>query len=796
MRLATSSFVLSIALFYVGCGPAKEPDKEKGKANRLVKESSPYLLQHAHNPVDWFPWGEEAFAKAKKENKLIFLSIGYSSCHWCHVMERESFSDAEVAKMLNENFVCIKVDREERPDVDEIYMTALQVVGGHGGWPLNMFLMPDAKPIIGGTYWPKDDREVDGKMANGFKSIMKMILDLKKEKAAELQEQANQVAEATSDQLNRAAKGAPLTELELDIVRTGIEAIQEEFDPVHGGIGRKKNDFLGTKFPMPATLAFLYEQTRKDTNRELRILLRLTLDKMATGGIYDQLGGGFHRYSTERTWTIPHFEKMLYDNAQLVELYAMAQETEPQATYVRVIDETLAFIAREMTSPEGGFYSALDADSNGKEGEFYVWTPDEIEKILGNKEDAILFKAVYGSNPNFETKLQILKLARPLAEVAKDQQLTEETLLKRLEPMKTKLLAERAKRERPFLDKKILTAWNGQMIAAYASAGRVLKNPKYIDAAKKAADFVLTNLRTKEGRLQRVYGIGPDGKGAARLNGYLDDYALLIHGLLNLYDATKEARWLDEAKALTATMVKNYGEEKRGGYYFTSHDHEKLFARSKDHYDGAQPSGNGVAARNMVRLFKRTNDKQYRELAKLTLTQFAGVMKNNPNSVPVLLQGLSEFLEAQKSAIDPKTPDAFVSANQGVLSKSDSVVKVTADAGKTVNGEQKVEVTIDIQAPWHVYANPVKSKLLMGAETTITFLSGGKKLTAKIDYPKGKLIEDAAVGDYLTWEGKVIIAAIVQREATDVGPLDITIKLQACDDKRCLLPGTVKLSVK
>ncbi|MBN9118385.1 MAG: thioredoxin domain-containing protein [Planctomycetes bacterium] len=395
-----------------------EEKKEKGKPNRLAKSSSPYLLQHAHNPVDWYPWGPEAFERAKKEKKLVFLSIGYSACHWCHVMERESFSNAEVAKLLNAHFVCIKVDREERPDVDDIYMTALQVAGESGGWPLSMFLTPEGKPIFGATYFPPEDRKVGDDVIPGFKTVLKKVVEFDKDRA-DLEKQADRIAERTVEALESNTRVAVLVPLKRDLVSAALDAF--EIDPEHGGTGVRARAFRGTKFPRPPVWGLLLAQTRRPGNEQLKARVRLTLSKVLEGGIYDHLGGGFHRYSTERTWTVPHFEKMLYDNAQLVELYGEAFARDPRPEYRRVVAETLAFVKREMTSPEGAFYSAIDADSNEKEGEFYVWTTAEIKTVLGNDADFRLVQAVYGvTAPNFEEKFHILRLPKALAEIAEE----------------------------------------------------------------------------------------------------------------------------------------------------------------------------------------------------------------------------------------------------------------------------------------------------------------------------------------------------------------------------------------
>ena len=779
--------------------PAKE--KERTKPNRLVKESSPYLLQHAHNPVDWYPWGAEAFERAKKEKKLVFLSIGYSSCHWCHVMERESFSNRDVADYMNQHFVCIKVDREERPDIDDIYMTALHVMGARGGWPLSMFLSPEGRPIVGGTYWPREDREINGESLSGFTTILKRVDTIWREKPKEVAEQAEHFAEKTNESLGLALRGNPIVALNRALANGGAELIRENIDPVHGGIGSKEGKHKGTKFPMPTAVGLLLEQAVRDKDDDLRRQVLLTLDKMLMGGIYDQAGGGFHRYSTERTWTVPHFEKMLYDNAQLVELYAEAYRQTRNPTYARVIRETLAFVQREMTSPEGGFYSALDADSNGNEGEFYVWTPEEIEKALGAKADSDLLRAVYGvdGRPNFEEKQFILKLSRPLEEIAKEQKLPVEELEKKLTAAKTKLLEYRGKRARPFLDTKILTAWNGQMIAAYAKAGEVLKEPEYVKTAVRATEFVLKNLRTKDGRLLRTYGKNGDGKAEAKLNAYLDDYASFIHGLLNLHDATGENRWLDEAKALTEIVVKWHGDPNGGGYFFTSSDHEKLFARPKDYFDGAQPSANGTMVGNLVSLWQKTKADGYRQLAEKSFRQFAGILRSNANGVPGLCSALHRYLDAVPEAKEPKKEDPKkVEAKIDRTSKTDDVVKMVATAEKPVNGKRTATIKLTIEKPWHIYANPTGNAGVKN-QTTITVRVNGKPIEAEIEYPEGTKVVDKDSGDYRIYTGEVVIKATFPQLADAEMAVDIWAKVQACSEEpnaRCLQQATLKTTLK
>jgi uncharacterized protein YyaL (SSP411 family) len=658
-RVLTLGMLLLLVVRFVPADPLLSPTeepppppakKEQKHTNLLIRETSPYLLQHAHNPVNWHPWGEEAFAKAKKEGKLVFLSIGYSACHWCHVMERESFQNEEVAKILNADFVCIKVDREERPDIDNVYMTALKVIQGNGGgWPLSMFLTPDGKPIFGGTYWPPDDKTIQGDKVRGFKSILKVAL----ESWTDQRKQIEGLAEKNADQTRRAlvglALGRAIVPLNRDLVAAAVAEIKESYDPKYGGFGSPSRSFRGPKFPTPPRLMLLQHEAKRQKSAELDDMLARTLDHMARGGIYDQLGGGFHRYSTERTWTVPHFEKMLYDNAQLCEIYAEAYRTTKKSQYRRVLGQTVAFLAREMTAPEGGFYSALDADSQGEEGRFYVWSAKEIDTVLEgmDKSTVVLFKRVYGASgePNFEQRFRILTLPRPLADETKDLKMTEEQLDARLAPLRDKLFQLRSKRPRPFLDTKILTAWNGQMIAGLAVAGQALDDKKIIDRAARAADFVLKTMRTDKGRLLRSYGAAPGRKAEARLNAYLDDYAFLVHGLLCLHDSTKEKRWLDEAKRLTDLMVQFHSDDKQGGFYYTSNDHEKLFARSKEQYDGAQPSSNSMAAQNLVRLWQKTGEERYARLAEKTFQSLAGPLKENPGSLTALAEALALYLE-------------------------------------------------------------------------------------------------------------------------------------------------------
>jgi uncharacterized protein YyaL (SSP411 family) len=754
------------------------------KPNRLAKESSPYLLQHAHNPVDWYAWGPEAFERAKKEKKLIFLSIGYSSCHWCHVMERESFSNPAIARTLNEHFVCIKVDREERPDIDDIYMTALNVTGMQGGWPLTMILTPEGKPIFGGTYFPPEDKKVGEDTMPGLKSVLARVIELDRTERADLLKQADKIAEMTVDALERNARTIALIKLSRDLVNNAVEAF--EIDPVHGGTGNKSRDFKGTKFPRPPVWSFLVSQSKKPGREELAKLVKLTLERMAEGGIHDHLGGGFHRYSTERTWTVPHFEKMLYDNAQLVELYSEAYRLSPSPLYKRVAERSLAFIDREMTSPEGLFYSALDADSNHKEGEFYVWTAEELDRVLAGEAEAPLFRRVYGvAAPNFEEKFFILRLPKSLAEIAREQKTTEAEILARLAPLEKKLLALRAKRERPFLDTKAICAWNGQMIAALARAGQVFGEKSYTQRAEKAADFILKNMRGKDGRLARLWAGAPGEKPTARGAAFLDDYAYLIHGLLNLYDATGDRRWLTEAASLTDVAIRWYGDPDRGGFFFTASDGEKLFARAKDSYDGVQPSGNSQMARNLLRLWQRTRTERYRELCTKSVKLFALPLRMQPGSLVALAQCLDELLDAT----EPDTGTAETVPAPKNPRESADVVKAVLKLGEpAATGERPFSITLTIAPGWHIYANPIGNDMLTEARTELVISTGKETIPASVAYPKGQEIMDSTGSKYAIYQGTVAITGTLP--AGKAEPV-FRIKLTACQEGKCLLRSVI-----
>lgn len=632
--------------------PKKDaPKPPPPKLNRLAKESSPYLLQHAKNPVDWFPWGDEAFEKARKENKLIFLSIGYSACHWCHVMERESFSDAEVAKIMNDNFVCIKVDREVRPDIDHVYMSALAAQGTPGGWPLSMFLDPSGKPIFGGTYWPKEDRTLGGKPVTGFKSILTRVVKLWAEDREGLLKQAESMAQTTNRVLAGTVLGRTINEPGPELIDKALAALDESFDPEFGGFGDPERQFKGAKFPSSGSLLLWVHTIPLKPKSDIAPKLERTLDQMSRGGIHDMVGGGFHRYSTERTWTVPHFEKMLYDNALLLETYARASKLSRNPAHRRTAFGIINFLRREMVNSDGGFYSSLDADSanldgHEEEGRFYVWTDEELKVAFQDKDERRILLKFYGvtlGDPNFEGKYHILREPKPVSEWSKEMKVPENGISAMILGANSRLLTRREKRARPFRDTKVLAGWNGLAIAGLATAGKNLELPEATSMAKRSANFVLNNMRDSKGNLMRSWAAVPGGRPTANQPAFLEDYAYLIYGLLALHEATGELPWLDSAKSLADTMLTRFEDPEMGGFFIASPKENKLFAQAKDQYDGALPSGNSIAAISLVRLGKFTKEAKYTEAAKRTLKAFSGTLLSRPNALPTMAIALTEL---------------------------------------------------------------------------------------------------------------------------------------------------------
>jgi uncharacterized protein YyaL (SSP411 family) len=615
---------------------------EPNHTNRLIYETSPYLLQHAHNPVNWYPWGEEALRRAREEDKPILLSIGYSSCHWCHVMEKESFENEAIAKMMNERFVSIKVDREERPDLDEVYMNAVQVISGSGGWPMTVFLTPDLIPFHAGTYFPPEDR---GGIP-GFPRILVVVSDYYRSHRGEVDKMVVQVKNA----INQIVSIEPSHEILNESVFTkAFDGLKSEFDSIYGGFGK------APKFPNSMVLSFLLRYWKKFDSKEALLMVESSLEKMADGGIYDHLGGGFHRYSVDERWLIPHFEKMLYDNALLARTYFEAYQATRKERYRRVGEEILDDVLREMTSPEGAFYSTLDADSEGQEGRFYVWSKDQIMASLG-KEKAVPFCAYYGvtSPGNFEGALSVLYIASSLETVSELYGIPVRDLEKWLEEGRKKLSAEREKRVRPGRDEKVLTSWNGLMISGFMDGFKAAGKKQYLNQAEKAAHFILQEMK-QDSQLMRVFS-----KGKCRVKGYSEDYAFLVQALIDLYEATFEIDWLREADELNERMIHQFWDERNGGFFFTGKENETLIARSKNPYDHAIPSPNSVAVFNLIRLGYLTGKESLKEKAKQILRLFYGFLPQHPAGFANMLSGLAFYFNPEEIGIigpkrDPKT---------------------------------------------------------------------------------------------------------------------------------------------
>ena len=600
--------------------------------NRLFLESSPYLLQHAHNPVDWYPWGSEAFQTAASLDRPVLLSVGYSTCHWCHVMEEESFEDEEIARYINENYIAIKVDREERPDVDAIYMAAVQALTGRGGWPMTVWLTPDRKPFYGGTYYPA--RDGDRGAGVGFLTLLKKIRESYQDRKDLVNQTSQQLTDVVKQMLAPDAGAQIPGEA---IMQQSFQSYQDRFDRVNGGLGG------APKFPSSLPIRFLFRYFWRFKNSDALDMATQTLDKMAAGGLYDHVGGGFHRYATDEKWLVPHFEKMLYDNALLVMDYLEGYQVTGNPEYRRVVEEVLQYVQRDMTSPGGAFFSATDADSltpegHREEGYFFTWTPQEIEKQLGPDLAGLIREThAVGSFPNFEGQY-ILNTPESIQELVKRLGLGKNHLRSQIEKALKKLRNEREHRPHPLRDEKVLTAWNGLMISAFARAGFVFNEPVYTASAVRAATFILDHLYA-EGRLRRSYT-----DGIARHNGYLNDYAFLIAGMLDLYEATHDIHWLEQAIELEKILARYYEDRENGGFFMTSIDHEDLIAREKPKHDGALPSGNAIATMNLLRLGAFTSNTDYHIRAEKALKAFSGSLSANPTAMAELQLALDNFL--------------------------------------------------------------------------------------------------------------------------------------------------------
>jgi hypothetical protein len=659
--------------------PADDQQPPTRLANRLIGETSPYLLQHAHNPVDWYPWGPEALDRARREDKPILISIGYSACHWCHVMEHESFENERIAALMNELFVCIKVDREERPDLDHIYMSAVQMLTGHGGWPLTMFLTPAGEPFFGGTYFPPVDRH--GMPA--FPRVLQGVAQAYREKRDQVRESVEQLRSG----LERAEQPPAATDLSPRVALTSANALARHYDAEHGGLGG------APKFPNTMVFSLFLHAWGAMGEARFRRMTVDTLHRMAAGGIYDQLGGGFHRYSVDARWLVPHFEKMLYDNALLVRLALEAhQATGGDPECRRIVEETLAYVTREMTHPDGGFYAAQDADSEGVEGKFFVWTRDEVMAALGDDVGEIVcrFYDVTAAG-NFEGK-NILHRTIDLEQLARTFARPVEEVTAIVADGRARLLARRETRVAPARDDKILTSWNALMIGAFAEAAKVLGRDEYRVVAERALDFVWTVLH-RDGRLLRTF---KDGQ--AKLDAYLDDYAFLLNAVLDVYELTFDLDLIARATELADALLARFEDRERGGFFFTSSDHEQLVHRPKPVFDGSIPSGNAAAAMGLLRLFHLGGDTRFLAAAERTLRCFSGAMQANPFGFAHMLAAADLYERKPREIVmigaadDPARADLLARLHQQYLPDKIVVAADPAASARLPVAEGKTQV--------------------------------------------------------------------------------------------------------
>ena len=681
--------------------------------NRLVGETSPYLLQHAHNPVDWYPWGDEALGRAREEDKPILLSIGYSACHWCHVMERESFEDPEIAAIMNEHFISIKVDREERPDLDSLYMSAVQVMTGSGGWPMTVFLTPKGEPFYGGTYFPP----VDSRGMPGFTRVLLSMAEVYRNRRGDV----IQTTQRLVSQLQTSAETQrSLEPLVPEIIHQAFQALAQGFDFDNGGFG------MAPKFPQPMVYEFILHYHHLTKSPAALQMVESTLEKMAMGGIYDQVGGGFHRYSTDAHWLVPHFEKMLYDNAQLSSVYLHAYQATSNPIFRRIAEEILDYVLREMTDQSGGFYSTQDADSEGEEGKFFLWTPQEMRGVLG-PDDAALLEGYFGVSEagNFEGR-NILNVPQSSVACADEAGVGLEKLEEAIGRGKAGLLEARERRVHPARDDKVLAAWNGLMLRSFAEASSVFGRDDYRQAAVNCASFVLEQLR-QNGRLLRSY---KDGR--ARLKGYLEDYAFVADGLLTLYEATFDSRWLDEARSLADNMLDLFWDEGQSAFYDTGKDHETLVVRPRDLFDNATPCGSSAAAYALLRLAVLTGERDYETRAASALRSVQPYLARAPMGMGNWLCALDFYLSVPKEiAIVGDGSDPATRALLDVLYSRYLPNKVVAgkDPGLAATDSNRIPLlegrdAIDGQPTAHVCQNYVCQLPVTEPDALATQLDG------------------------------------------------------------------------
>ncbi len=725
--------------------------------NRLILEDSPYLLQHAHNPVDWYPWSQDAFDRAKTENKPVFLSIGYSTCHWCHVMEKESFEDPAIAEFLNTHFVPVKVDRESHPDIDQLYMTAVMLLSGHGGWPMSSFLTPQGKPFYGGTYYPPRQ----------FSSLLQRIERSWSEDQGEIEEKADRIASAVeaSNSLEGQAKA-----LDLAVIGSTVRMMQNAYDEIQGGFGQ------APKFPREPWLYLLLDQAERNNDRRALDMLVTTLDGMARGGIHDQVGGGFHRYSTDNDWLVPHFEKMLYNQAHLSRIYLRAWRLTAREQFRRVATRTLDYVLREMTLPDGGFHSATDADSEGEEGRFFTWTQEEIAAAL-QPRDAQLASALYGitAQGDFEGR-NILHLEQGLEAHAKAQDLALDQLWQRLDAVNHQLLQVRNRRQPPLRDDKVVTAWNGMMITALAQAAELLERPDYRQAAVEAVEFVWRHNRRDRGLLWRVH---LDGKSS--IVATLEDYAYLAEAMLYLYDLTHEAKWLHRAEELAQALIDRFLDKEGGGFFMNeAQSGITAMGRPRDEgSDNAMPSGSSVAIHLMQRLSRRTGKPEYRRLTDALIARFAPSIERNPAAFGYLLSAVANHRQGEL--------EARAYAAQGGIRIEGTM--------SPASGGLLLKIDIEIPDGWHINAHQPGSKDFIATRLSLSERARGWHL-GPVDYPRG---EDRQLAfqpqPLIVYSDKVRLQAIVSSDKRTALTLPLDIRLQACNDQACLPPETVTLSL-
>ncbi len=745
-------------------GPDYKPRTEfllaNGKpkyTNRLILENSPYLIQHAHNPVNWYSWGEEAFAKAKDEDKPIFLSIGYSTCHWCHVMEKESFDNETIAEYLNEHFICVKVDREQRPDVDSYYMTSVMLIAGQGGWPMSNFLMPDGRPFFGGTYFPPQQ----------FWQLLERINYLWSSQRNELEISAGRITSAIA-KINSSKERAQ--SIDRKVIDRAITALMRSYDERQGGFT------AAPKFPNEPSLFLLLRQMQRGANPSLIKAVTHTLKAMAQGGLYDQIGGGFHRYSTDSDWLVPHFEKMLYNQAHLARIYLQAYQLSRDPLHERVVRQTLDYLLREMKAPGGGFYSATDADSEGEEGLFFIWKQEQINAALPAdlaKLAIDLFKVSKAGN--FEGQ-NILHLPLALDGYADKHNMELSTLLAKVDTISTMLRQVRKKRIHPLRDDKILTAWNGMVISAFAEAGVGLGNSAYLDEAKQAAEFLWKNNRMESGRLFRAYLNGTASVAAAQ-----EDYAYFAEALLRLYDATGDDSWLQKAKQITDIMLEDFWDKEQGGFFMAGQSIVAPHIHGlKEVNDGAIPSGNSVAIKVLTELNKRTGEEAYQDKALATVAAFSKQIDEHPPAYAYLLLGVDQILEGETGS-----------------------VQYAARGAVTVRGKLEIadeksfwlDIELTIKPGWHINAHTPLQKDLIATEISLNADGKDWKLeTVTYPEPAHKKLKFQQ-SELALYQGKVQMRGKVVKKKNGDMVLPINVSLQACNDQHCLAPETLVINI-